>query len=440
MNAQTGTALALPEPAALATIFRTEGQIDPLLEKIAAEARAHVADTSTKRGREAIASLAYKVARSKTALDDAGKALNEDARKQIGVVDAARRVARDFLDKLRDEVRKPLDDWEAAEEKRLADLKDRLARLQAAESRPLATSAEARALLEKLEAAVIDESWQEYREIAERARAGALAAVRSSLASIEAREAQEAELERLRIQNARLEAEAAERRRIEEEAAEAERQRLAAEEEARQQAARLAREEEERAAAKLRAVASLREYIAEVRSGFIGGCAQPYGILIHELERRVPAEIVGLGDEAEPLSEVCREAADYLRDQMEKQEAARQEQVEREKAEAAEAARREAKERAAREKAKAEERHRLELAEAREREERAAQAERDRIAAEREAEEAAAAKRRADAAHRERISAAIVEAIFALTGRREDATEIAEALMAGEIPHVEVKL
>ena len=44
-------------------------------------------------------------------------------------VDAARRKMRDALDALRDEARKPLDDWEAAEATRIQNLKSRVERL-----------------------------------------------------------------------------------------------------------------------------------------------------------------------------------------------------------------------------------------------------------------------------------------------------------------------
>lgn len=77
-----------------------------------------VPDTSTERGRKEIASMAYKVRRSKTAIDDAGKKLNEDARAKINAVDASRRKIRDELEALATEVRKPLTAWEDAEDAR----------------------------------------------------------------------------------------------------------------------------------------------------------------------------------------------------------------------------------------------------------------------------------------------------------------------------------
>lgn len=252
---ETGTALTIPAPADLAVIFREEGGIDPIIARIEAEVRAHVPDVSTKKGRDAIASLAYKVSRSKTALDDAGKSLNDEQRKQIAVVDAARRTIRDRLDTLRDEARKPLDEWEAAEAARLDALKSRLDRLNHA-SPSEDTSACIADLIRRVEAAVIDDSWQEYLPHAAKAKDATLARLRAQLDATARREAEQAELSRLRAEAAAREE--AERQRLAEEAAakaKAEAERIEAERQARierekQEAAeRAAREAEERAKA-----------------------------------------------------------------------------------------------------------------------------------------------------------------------------------------------
>ncbi|HBZ8061213.1 TPA: hypothetical protein MM161_004892, partial [Klebsiella pneumoniae] len=95
----------------------TGGGLDDLLARIRAEAVTLVPNVKTVAGRKEIASIAYKVSRSKTAIDDAGKALVADLKKQTGDIDSARKKARDTLDALRDEVRKPLTDWEAEQER-----------------------------------------------------------------------------------------------------------------------------------------------------------------------------------------------------------------------------------------------------------------------------------------------------------------------------------
>lgn len=83
-----------------------------------AECDAFVPDLSTVTSRAKISAQAYKVTRTKTAIDAAGKKLNEDARAKIDAVDAQRRKIRAELDALADDVRKPLAEWEAAEKDR----------------------------------------------------------------------------------------------------------------------------------------------------------------------------------------------------------------------------------------------------------------------------------------------------------------------------------
>jgi len=112
--------LIVPEKINAVTIF-SEGKVDPLIEEITKKAKELVPDTSTGKGRDAIKSMAYKVTRSKTYLDDLGKQLVADKKAEIKKVEASRKIIRDKLDALRDKVKKPLTDWEVAEEKRKAE-------------------------------------------------------------------------------------------------------------------------------------------------------------------------------------------------------------------------------------------------------------------------------------------------------------------------------
>ena len=93
-------------------------RVQKILAQIEARAKAEIPDLSTAKGRAAVASLAHKVARSKTLLDDLGKGLVSEWKKQSADVDALRRTIRDRLDSLKVEVRAPLDEWEEAEKER----------------------------------------------------------------------------------------------------------------------------------------------------------------------------------------------------------------------------------------------------------------------------------------------------------------------------------
>lgn len=111
------TDLVVIEKSNAMAIFTSNDQLDPLIEAIEKEARSLVPDVTTKKGRDAIASMAHKVARSKTYIDNAGKDLVAELKALPKQIDESRRVARERLDALKDEVRHPLTEWEAEQER-----------------------------------------------------------------------------------------------------------------------------------------------------------------------------------------------------------------------------------------------------------------------------------------------------------------------------------
>lgn len=237
MTTPPGTGLMLPAGTDLQALFRDGAHIDPLIARIEAEVRSHVPDTSTAKGRDAIKSLAYKVSRSKTALDDAGKALNEEARAQINLVDGARKRIRDRLDALRDEARAPLTAWEEAEAARKERDRQILAQLTQHGLTGHESSAEIINAGSRIKAIALPDDFGVDRDAAEASRSATMAALRSLCEAAKKREEEAAELERLR-------AEKAERDRADAERLAAER----AEQERKEAEARAAREAEERAA------------------------------------------------------------------------------------------------------------------------------------------------------------------------------------------------
>ena len=83
-------------------LFQESG-LDPLLESITKEVKSFVPDISTDKGRKEVASLAMKVAKSKTYLDKCGKDYVAQLKELPKVIDAERRRMRDYLDNLKDE-------------------------------------------------------------------------------------------------------------------------------------------------------------------------------------------------------------------------------------------------------------------------------------------------------------------------------------------------
>ncbi len=196
-------------------VFTTKEQLDPLIEAIEKEARSLVPDVSTKKGRDAIASMAHKVARSKTYIDNAGKDLVAELKALPKQIDESRRIVRERLNALKDEVRKPLTDWEAEQERKKAEEE---ARIKAEEDRKQFEADHEMALLMNkdfdrereeqrrlAEQAQRERDEQLKREAAEQARRDTEAKHRAELEAAARREAEE-----------KARAEAAERKRIEE--------------------------------------------------------------------------------------------------------------------------------------------------------------------------------------------------------------------------------
>ncbi|WP_417834714.1 hypothetical protein [Thalassospira xiamenensis] len=219
-------------------IFKPGGT-DPILDEIAAKARAVLpnADVKTTKGRAEIKSVAYKVAQSKTLLDGLGKDLVADWKNRAAAVDVERRRLREFLDKLKDEVREPLTAWEQAEEARVKAINDRIAEIEGMAVSPdiPITGNDAGWLEERLEkvmALKIDDSFAEFKANAALAKDEAIGTVSAALGHAKERARIEAEE---RVEAERI---AAEQRAIEEkEAAEREaREKAEAEERAKREA------------------------------------------------------------------------------------------------------------------------------------------------------------------------------------------------------------
>lgn len=189
--------------ASIETVFTDPEALAPVLSYVADLARAHQPDLTTKKGREAIASVAYKVAQTKTYMDGLGKVLVDELKERPKKVDAGRKQAREFFDSLRDEVRKPLTDLEAEEARQVA-------AVEAIRARPAAladaTAEQIQAVLTELEATTIDITWHNAED-GQMALLEARVAIREALAKRQQYDADQAELARLRKEEAERKAE-----------------------------------------------------------------------------------------------------------------------------------------------------------------------------------------------------------------------------------------
>ncbi|WP_312115219.1 hypothetical protein [Stutzerimonas nitrititolerans] len=196
------------------------------------QAANEVPDLTTRKGRERIASLAAQVSRSKTAVEKPGRDYLRRIKEMPKAIEAELREFVLEMDKLRDEVRAPLNEWEAAEAGRVARHESGIAQLKSTETEGM-SAAVIGAMIQDLDSAEIGADWEEFEAEAHRVKAASLAILRDALTKRERYEAEQAELERLRAEAAqreqkereeRIAREAAERARLEaEQRAQAER-------------------------------------------------------------------------------------------------------------------------------------------------------------------------------------------------------------------------
>ena len=232
----TEIAIVIPTKETALTVYSADNGLDPYLQAIRTEIDSFTPDPTTKKGRDAIASIAHKVARSKTALDNLGKELVAELKELPKKIDAERKRMRDTLDAWKDEVRKPLTDWEEAEQARIDGHKAKIAEIHAL-TVGHETSLSANTALATAAGIQLGSHWQEFEGEAAIAKANAITQLQQIAATLEKREAEAAELDRLRKEaearaqverEERIAREAAERAKREAEEA-AERQRKEAE-------------------------------------------------------------------------------------------------------------------------------------------------------------------------------------------------------------------
>lgn len=197
------TDLAIIEIAPdMAPTIYVENGLDSFLEKIRAGVN-EVPDLSTAKGRARIASLAAQVSRSKTAVEKPGRDYLKRLKEQPKVVEAELRRFVTECDQLRDEVRRPLTEWEDAEKARTEALQQRLVDLRALADVIDAAgnylpSTDIHERIQEAKSVVLDDSWQERATEAGVAKDSTIQQLEASLVIAQKREHEAAELDRLR--------------------------------------------------------------------------------------------------------------------------------------------------------------------------------------------------------------------------------------------------
>lgn len=196
------TALIAVDNERIQTALTQPDLLDALLSEVRDILDAFEPDITSAKGRQEVASIANKVARTKTAVDAIGKDMVAEVKAKVKVVDEARKKARDTLDQWKSEVRQPLTQWEEAREKSQA----AIARLIEAEQNPGTTTEEIAAMVTRIKSCDIEKFCPEHHKAATDARDQALARARAALEAAQKADKEREELEALRREKAEREA------------------------------------------------------------------------------------------------------------------------------------------------------------------------------------------------------------------------------------------
>ncbi|POE22839.1 hypothetical protein BV923_09645 [Pectobacterium odoriferum] len=215
------------------TLYATNG-LRELFNNVREKVIHEVVDVTTESGRSRIKALASAVSSSKVAVETPGRDYLRKLKEAVKPAESELKWFVDSMNKLRDEVRLPVTEYENTEKERIQKLNARLNILRQSvdvidEFGTLLSSAIISQRLDTVTTTKIDASWQELRTEAEAAKDAATAKLQQSLAIAIERETQAAETERIRKENEELQRQQREEK-IRQDAAET--ARIAAEKEA----------------------------------------------------------------------------------------------------------------------------------------------------------------------------------------------------------------
>ena len=305
------TALVTIEPTTALAVFTDKEKADAILAKIKKIVAEFKGDVSTAKGRAEIASMAYKIARSKTYVEAERKKLADYHKELPKKIDATGKHFRDEFEKLQDEVRKPLTEWEEEEKARVQGIKDRIAHIKTPIPEDSSSEGIAHAI-ETIETEFeIDDTFDEFKAEAQAAKNATLAKLYQMRGAALKREAEAAELARLREEAAKRAQEDRDRKIAEAAAEKAKRDAEEAAARERADAERKAKEEREAAERrelelKLSAEKAARERLEAIEM------AEREKVAAVEAERRKQeeAERIRIAKEVSNKVEAERRAAD----------------------------------------------------------------------------------------------------------------------------------
>jgi len=189
-------------------VFSEKGGLDEIIEFIEKQARSEVVDISTKKGRDRIGSIAREIGSKKASMEKMAMKLTEDWRSKTKAVNDSKKNLKERLDALRDEIKKPLDDFKRIEEERVKKYENLIKKMveilswavEPSTNRTVCTIQ--KAILKVREILDNQDTWEEFAARAKLTHDDVIVKLESLLSERIKYEAEQEELEKLREQAA----------------------------------------------------------------------------------------------------------------------------------------------------------------------------------------------------------------------------------------------
>lgn len=201
-KAETGGEIVTLAPAETKLVLLDPAKFEEFFGRIKQETDKLVPDTSTAKGRDEIRSMAARVVRAKTSIDKARLDLTKEWRDNVTKANAAGNLIKERMEAHAEAIRKPLTEWEEAQEARLRKCRSQIDWLRGATRRDINETAEQlRNALVAVRAVTIDPAeYQDMEDEAIEARTAAISYIENAITVAEQRERDAAELAVLRAQ------------------------------------------------------------------------------------------------------------------------------------------------------------------------------------------------------------------------------------------------
>ena len=187
-----------------------------IVEEIKKQVGNLVFDLETKKGIDECKSVAFKISKTKTFIDNEGKEFVSKIKEQAKIIDNKRKYIRDELDALKDKVREPVTKLEHAEKQRISFIESTRLQMKTLSNYDWSDNAAAvQERIEKVSKIMLDTNifQDEYKNVFNE-RNEALLKLENIKITLEANEAAAAELEKIKRENERLRQEAETQERI----------------------------------------------------------------------------------------------------------------------------------------------------------------------------------------------------------------------------------